>query len=163
MRCDRVVGPRIIAENHVIRVEGLRDPDSRRPRRLQVQRQSEVIEGVQAIPPADGEKSRRVQPAVQNIGESLADPVQIGNARAVLERKHQQQTPMHLPRFGRLGIGWLLRARAGNRQEEDKEEAESTKSLHDTVIICRASGPMVLIFSSLPQSLQFREVCGGLV
>ncbi len=81
---------RVMAENHVVGVQCLRNADRRCARRLQVRRQPQMIEGIEPIAAADGQKSRRVQAPVQNVRKRLADPVQVGGPTPVLEGKHQQ-------------------------------------------------------------------------
>ena len=77
-----------------------------------------MVERVDAIRAADGQKSGRCEPTVEDFREGLADPVEICLASVVFKREHEQQASMcdglRGCGYSRLGLrtrrcgSWLL-------------------------------------------------------
>ena len=89
-RC-REAGPGdgVGAHDHGVGVERLRNADGSGSRWLKGLRKSQVIERVEAVGAADGQKARRFHAAIQNVGGGFADPVQIWLRRVVLKGQDQ--------------------------------------------------------------------------
>ena len=91
-RCGQLIsGYGIGADDDGIGVEQLGNANGCGPRRLEIQWQAEAIKGVQAIVATNGQKTRGIEPAIENVGGPFADPIEISLNGAVFEREDEQE------------------------------------------------------------------------
>ena len=137
---------RVGADDDVIRIECLRQADGGGAGWLKAQRQPEMIERVLAIAAADHLEACGAEPLIQNLGHSLADPVEAGLPGAIVKGQRHQQARV-LPwlqggRIGRLGGGPVQRGgrNAEQRQQCQQGSAQVRWKLHAAAIIVRPAG-----------------------
>ena len=124
-----------VPKHHIVGVQRLRNPDSGGTRGLQIRRKAKMVERIEAIAAADGEKAGRTQTPVQHVRKGRADPVVALVPAAVLEGQHQHKPPMRFARFGGLAVRRLLRARdprpcQDHQQKGSRDSAKSYLSPH---------------------------------
>ena len=111
-----------------VRVQRLRNADGGRPAGTEVLRQPQVLEGVLPVVATNSQEAGGGQPLVERVGERIADPVEIGLARSIVERQYQDQTAAGTAnvcrRVGGLGLGCVL----GLRARSDRKSARLNSS-----------------------------------
>ena len=85
------VRDRVISEDDIIRVEGLRNAIGRCLGRMKIGRQAEMLHSVAAIFASNGQKSSGTQARIQDVGKGSTNPVQARLRGIIFKRKHPDQ------------------------------------------------------------------------
>ena len=91
----------VAADDDEVRVKCLGDANCRCTRRLEVDRQTEMIEGVLAIVAGDRQKSDGGEALVQRVRKRIPDPGEVGLAATVVEGKDEYDAAAGIGGFGR--------------------------------------------------------------